>query len=85
MYQISFANQFNVPVALEVRSGSNACDLNAQQYNSPLDAGKVYTLNTDDNVVCYRRTSDPNDPASGFAGWNTFSPDDINTPANIAL
>jgi hypothetical protein len=85
MHQISFTNQFGVPVALEIRSGSNACDQNTQRYSNTLAAGGTYTLNTDDNVVCYRRTSNPDDPDSGFTVWNTFSPDDDNTPVTITL
>ncbi len=85
MYQISFQSQFGTTVVLQVRSGSGNCDNNAIRYDGPLDAGGAYTLNTDDNVVCYRRTADPNNPASGFTVWNTFSPDPMNTPVTITL
>lgn len=85
MYQITFANPFGSEVQLNVRSGSSSCELNAERYNGSLEPGGAYTLYTEDNVVCYRRTSNPGVPGSGFTTWNTFSPDDINTPTTINL
>ena len=86
MYNITFQNGFTLPVALEVRSGSSAsCDQNVQQYNQSLNAHDSYLLTTDDVVVCWRRTADPDNPSQGYTSWNTFEPNDINTPTTIDI
>jgi hypothetical protein len=85
MYQITFVNGLGASVTLDVRSGSNSCEQNTQRYNGVLASGGTYTLNTGDSVVCYRRTANPADPSSGLTVWNTFSPDNMNTPTTISL
>jgi hypothetical protein len=86
MYAITFANPFGVWLQVEIRAGSAAnCGSNASVFNTSLGPGSSWTLSTDQNVVCYRRTANPDVPGSPLGGWNTFSPDDINTPTTIQL
>lgn len=86
MYDITFRNNFSVAVQLEIRSGvSQDCDNNPSRFNGAVQAQSDQPFSTDDNVVCYRRTADPDNPGGGLGDWKTFSPDDINTPITIDL
>lgn len=86
MYSITLNNPFGVLIVLQVTAGSNAdCNVNGTIFNGPLGPNASYGFNTSENVVCWRRTADPDIPGGPFGGWTSFSPDDINTPANIQL
>jgi hypothetical protein len=85
VYAITFVNPFAASIQVDIRAGSSSCDRNASCFNGQLGPGVSWTLNTGENVVCYRRTSNPGMPGSGLGEWSTFSPDDINTPATIQL
>jgi hypothetical protein len=86
MFSITLQNPFGDTIELEVRTGSQPnCDANGSIFNGPLGPNASFPFNTSDNVVCWRRTANPGTPGSPFGVWNTFSPDDINTPVNIQL
>ena len=84
-FDITFQNNFDEEVQLEIASGSQGCDSNTVRFNGLVAGGGSQLFSTDDNVVCYRRTADPDNPGGGFGGWVTFSPDDINTPVTLNL
>jgi hypothetical protein len=82
-YQITFENTLSKAVQLQVNAGDKVdCNANGQVVNEQLDAYKTKTIDTDENIVCYRRTADPDNPGQ-MTAWVTFSPDDQNTPALI--
>lgn len=84
-YQITFENSLADAVVLEIRVGNEAdCDGNQPFYNDQIAAGGNKVIETDANVVCYRRTADPDNPGI-MTAWDTFSPNDINTPADIDI
>ena len=83
-YKITFENTLAKPVQLEVHAGSGGCDANQSVFDEQLAAGGTTEIDTDQNVVCYRRTADPDNPGT-MTSWATFSPDDINTPATIDI
>lgn len=83
-YQITFENSLSKPVQLQVHAGNGSCDTNQSVLDEQLDAGATKEIDTDQNVVCYRRTADPDNPGT-MTTWTTFSPDDINTPATIDI
>jgi hypothetical protein len=86
MFSITFQNPFGNTIQLDVRAGSQAsCDANGSVFNGALGPNASWTLNTSDNVVCWRRTASPGMPGSPFGGWGSFSPDNINTPTTIQL
>ncbi|MFZ0759507.1 MAG: hypothetical protein WAM69_06095 [Candidatus Sulfotelmatobacter sp.] len=86
MFSITFVNPFDVSVQVEIRAGSEQnCDQNGTVFSDALGPNASWTLNTGENVVCYRRTADPAVSGGPFNEWGTFSPDSINTPANIQL
>ena len=86
MFSITFTNPFGVAIQLQVSAGQyQNCDQNGTVYNGQLGPNASWTLNSDQNVVCWRRTANPGQPGSPFNQWGTFSPNDINTPANIQL
>ncbi len=86
MFQITFQNPFGVSVQLDVRAGNQAnCDANGAVFNGPLGPNASWTLNTSENVVCWRRTSNPGTLGSPLGVWGSFSPNAINTPATIQL
>ena len=86
MYSITFHNPFVAGLQLDVRAGNQAnCDANGSVFNGPLGPNASWTLNTSENVVCWRRTANPGTPGSPLGGWGSFSPDDINTPTTIQL
>ena len=84
-YQITFENSLAEAVVLEIRVGNEAdCDANQPLFNDQIDAGGNKVIQTDFNVVCYRRTADPDNPGT-MTDWDTFSPNNINTPAEIDI
>jgi hypothetical protein len=83
-YQVTFKNSLDKPVQLEVNVGDGNCDTNQNILSQQLDPGGDKTIDTDQNVVCYRRTADPDNPGV-MTSWVTFAPDDINTPALIDI
>lgn len=86
MYSITFLNAFATTIQVDIRAGSQAnCDGNGSVFNGPLGPNASWTLNTSSNVVCWRRTANPDSPGSPLGGWNSFSPDNINTPTTIQL
>jgi hypothetical protein len=86
MYSITLNNPFGMPIQLQIHAGSLAsCDANASVFNGPLGPNASYPFQTSQNVVCWRRTADPNMPGGPFGQWTSFSPDDINTPVQIQL
>jgi hypothetical protein len=86
-YQVEIHNDYNQTLAIEIRTGNNPNDFeqNTLFYQGDLVAGGSKTTDNFDPVICYRRTADPDNYAAGLGGWNTFSPDDINTPITIEL
>lgn len=83
-YQITFNNTLAEAVQLQVRTGNGSCDMNESILDQQLAAGATREIETDQNVVCYRRTADP--PNSGtMTNWGTFSPNDVNTPSTIDI
>jgi hypothetical protein len=84
-YDMTFNNVLGRPVQLVVASGNGGCEANAVKYNQQIASGESYLFSTNDNVVCYRRTADPDNPAGGLSGWTSFFPTDIKTPADIDL
>jgi hypothetical protein len=86
-YQVEILNDYNVTVSVEIRTGNNPNDFsqNTLFYEGDLAAGDSKTTDNLDPIVCYRRTADTDNPAGGLGGWNTFSPDETNTPITIKL
>jgi hypothetical protein len=85
-YQITFQNPFGAAVQLEIRTGNQAdCERNNIVFNNSLGPNGAHLLETDDNVVCWRRTANPGQPGSPLTQWGTFSPNDANTPTTIQL
>jgi hypothetical protein len=83
-YQITFENTLSKPVQLQVNTGNGGCDTNQNVVDEQVAVAGTKQINTDWNVVCYRRTADPDNPGP-MTGWVTFSPDDTNTPATIDI
>jgi hypothetical protein len=85
-FSVDILNDYANPLWTEVRTGNSPdCTQNALFFQGDLGAGQSVNPNNDDPVVCYRRSKNPDDPTEGPGGWNTFSPDDTNTPAQLLL
>ena len=86
LYSITFVNGAWVSAVLDIRTGANQdCNTNVSVGPIRLKLNDSYTLQTDDVVVCYRRLNDPDDQDSGWQAWNSFAPDDQNTPMTIEI
>jgi hypothetical protein len=84
-YQITFFNRTYALVQAQIAVGNNQnCDLN-NPYTVSLHLNVGYPISTSEPVVCYRRRADPNNSSSPWLPWNSFSPDDMNTPADITV
>jgi hypothetical protein len=86
MYSITLSNPFDAWVHLQIHAGSSAsCDANVSIFDSMLASHAPHQLDTDANVVCWRRTANPAQEGSPLGQWTSFSPNDQNTPASIQL
>lgn len=86
-YSVSILNDFDVAVMVEIRTGNDASDYSNNRlfFGGSLPSGESRNPDNDDPIVCYRRTADPDNSGSGMGAWNTFSPNDINTPVTLKL
>jgi len=86
-YSVEILNDYTAPLRVEIRTGDNATEYTKNQcfYEGKLEGGHSKNPDNDDPLICYRRSADPDNPASEMAGWHTYSPNNDNTPVQLLL
>jgi hypothetical protein len=86
-YSVVIKNDYDKPLMVEIRTGNNASDYTKNNlfFKDMLEAGDSRDPDNDDPIVCYRRSANPDDLGGPMGDWNTYSPNDQNTPALIKL
>ncbi|WP_158944627.1 hypothetical protein [Granulicella sp. S190] len=86
-YPVEIHNDYGQTLTVEIRTGNNPNDLgqNALFYQGDLGPDESKTTDNFDPIICFRRSANPDNPGAGLGGWNTFSPDDRNTPKTLEL
>ena len=78
--------RFSKPVHIQVSAGSGSCGGNQIVIDTELQAGAStpqQDFDENQNVVCWRRTANPDNDHGEMSEWGSFFPNDQNRPAYI--